>query len=514
MAIIDYTTWMKETARIGLTRSPELKAIDAAFLTYEKLGTGAAKQALANAFDAWKRKQGPNAAWKKSSRNSSRSAEKLGALLSGEGDSDSAFGQGRTPDFMHEDLINARLGVLYLFGRVSVVPGLFKMVLEGGLDIAGQALEISNASDTAKSNLDKASKGGSAFGAIADKLEDKLVRQVQPKNMSLAPNARPSIEAGPRATLVTSEQIFRDTFTAQQLANRPFVQKVKDKLQEWFDLVVERIKDYVRHKFGTVEGIAGTIKSLVKGLVTLVAAKAAPYVGAGLEIASGLGKTLDAAVTRFRTWKEGRDVEVGQGHPATIVQSITRAMTLSLFEGLWDTMKGAGALAMDIVGFGAGGVVNLLIACTELLIKFIWRLVETVRINSFCAEARGHWGNSNSVDALHRRPFAFSEWYRRSALNLPLISCLTLNTGICGDKMRYLTMFKSGGVDAISAAEFQVGVRFLDNLKPWGAKYIEDTGFKIRSAGDVLVDRLVNTFATSHEREKTAFDTIISAVTA
>ncbi len=513
MAIIDYDRWMKDTNRFGISRSPELKAIDAAFLAYEKLGTAAAKKDLEKAFEAWKRKEGPGDAWKKSSRNHKSAAVKLAALLSGQGDTDTAFTMGRVPDFMHEELINARLGVLYLFSRISVVPGLFKMVLEGGLDIAGQSMEIGGADKDAQKTFGNVSKGKGLVGMGLDKLEDKLVPQNKPKNVYLPQNAKPSIVAGAKATIVTSEQIQREAEAAQQLANRPFVQKIKDKVQEWFDLLVEKIKETVRKKFGTIDGIAGTIKQLVKGIVTLVAAKAAPFVGAGMEIASSLGKTLDAAVTRFRTWKEGRDVEVADGHPGIIVQSITRAMTLSLFEGLWQTMKGAGALAMDIVGFGAGAIVNLVISCGEMLVKFIWRLVETVRINAFCQEARGHWENSNSLTSIHRQPFAFSEWYRNTALNIPLISVLTLNTGICGDKMRYLAMFNSGG-SMISSDQFQNGVRFLDNLKPWGAKYIGDTGFKIRSGGDVLVDKLVNSFATSHEKEKNTFDKIISVVTA
>ena len=97
---------------------------------------------------------------------------------------------------------------------------------------------------------------------------------------------------------------------------------------------------------------------------------------------------------------------------------------------------------------------------------------------------------------------------------MPLIAVLTLNTGICGDKMRYLSMYKAGGVDQISTNEFQAGGRFLDNMKPWGAKYLGDAGFKIRSANDPLVDSLVNQFATSHSREQTIFDQVISIVTA
>ena len=510
---IDYDRWMKDTSRLGLTRSAELKAVDAAFLAYAKLGTGEARAALEQAFEAWKRKAGPGDAWRKSSRNHNRAADKLAALLSGHGDDDTAFSMGRTPDFMHEELINARLGVLYLFSRLSVAPGLFKMLLEGGLDIAGQTLEIANASDTAQSVVGKVSKGGGVLGTLGNKLEGKLIPGNTPKNVYLPQGAAPSVMAGATATLVTSEQVQREADAAQALANRPFVQKIKDKVQGWFDQLVEKVIAVLRQKFGTIEGIAGTIKQLVKGLVTLVAAKAAPFVGAGLEIASAMGKTVDASVTRFRAWRDSRGVEVAEGHPATVVQSITRAMTLSLFQGLWDMLKGAGALAMDIVGFGAGGLVNLLISASELLIKFIWRLVETVRINAFCREARGHWEQSASLDSLHRRPFAFSEWYRGYALNLPLIPVLTLNTGICGDKMRYLTMFNSSQ-QPISSDQFRSGVRFLDSLKPWGAKYLDDCGFTLRSGGDVLVDQLVNAFASSHSKEQTVYDRVIAVITA
>jgi len=508
MAVITYDQWMKDTASLLSSRGKELKDVDAAFLRHEKLGTGSALDALRTAFNSWKRSKGPGDSWRKSDRNSKRACDKLQGLCDGKSDDDSAFSMGSVPDFMHEELINARLGVLYLFSRLSVTPGFFKMILEGGLDIAGQSMEIGGASDTAKDYVGKASKGAGFIGDQATKLESKLFQQTAPKNVYLPVGVAPSIK------IVTAEEALRQADAANKLANMTNVGKIRSKLQEWFDMLVEKVKDVIRQKFGTISGISGTIKQLVKGIVTLVAAKAAPFVGGALDVAAGLGKTIDAAVTRFKTWKEGRDVEVGQGHPTTVVNSITRAMNMALFEGLWTMLKGAGALAMDGVGYGAGAVVNLIISCGEMLIKFIWRLVETVRFNMFCGEARGYWENSSSLDALHRQPFAFSEWYRKTALNLPLIAVLTLNTGICGDKMRYLSMYKAGGVNEISTNEFQAGVRFLDNLKPWGAKYMDDAGFTIRSANDPLVDSLVNTFASSHSREQTVFDKVISVVTA
>ena len=71
---------------------------------------------------------------------------------------------GRVPDFMHEELINARLGVLYLFSRVGVTPGVFKLLLEGGLDLAGHAMEVGGASGQAKSIFEKAEKAGPVVG--------------------------------------------------------------------------------------------------------------------------------------------------------------------------------------------------------------------------------------------------------------------------------------------------------------------------------------------------------------
>ena len=224
MPLIDHDTWMKDTARIGRTRNNELKAIDTAFLELEKLGTPAAKQKLLNAFNAWKKKEGTGDTWKKSARNHLRAPEKLQAMLDGKGDDDDAFSDGRAPDFMHEDLINARLGVLYLFSRVSVAPGLFKLVLEGGFDIAGQSMDIGGASESDKGIVSKVGKGAGVLGSIGNKIEDKLIPQVQPKNMSLPQNAKPSIEAGARATLVTSEQLLRDAERANQLASRSNLQ--------------------------------------------------------------------------------------------------------------------------------------------------------------------------------------------------------------------------------------------------------------------------------------------------
>ena len=49
-------------------------------------------------------------------------------------------------------------------------------------------------------------------------------------------------------------------------------------------MLVQKVQEIIKQKFGTVEGIAGMVKTLVKGIVSVVASKAAPFVGASLDI--------------------------------------------------------------------------------------------------------------------------------------------------------------------------------------------------------------------------------------
>ncbi len=518
--MITFKDWKSGTSALLTTgRSDELKAIGDAFQAYES-ATGAAKDGargrLQAAFNSWKASKGTGNEWMSSKRNSSRAMEKLAAMLEG-GNEETAFSRGTAPDYMHAELVNARLGVLYLFSRLNVTPGLFKMLLEGGLDITGQALDVGGASETVKDNFGKVqSAHGKLKGKIDEKLdslEGKLVKQVPVKNVNLPVGQAPSIDLTPKVApvTVTSTGLLARTSASRQLTN-PKLDAIRVKIEGLLDKFVDKIKAILQEKFGTIEDAAGTIKQLIKAIAKLVAAKAAPYIGSSMDVVKSCATMLDASVTKFRTWKEGRGVEIAQGHPTTVVDSINRAMTASVFSGLYDVLKGAGSLAMDAAAFGAGGLVNLVISAVELIIKFIWRLAETVRFNKFCAQAREHYENSKRPDSILNHPFAFSDWYRSHALNLPLIAVLTLNSGICGDKMRYLTMFN--GDAQITTERFQAGVRFLDNLKPWGAQYIKDTGYEIRSVGDPLVNNLVNTFAVSHTAEKSTFDKVVGVLKA
>jgi hypothetical protein len=73
---------------------------------------------------------------------------------------------------------------------------------------------------------------------------------------------------------------------------------------------------------------------------------------------------------------------------------------------------------------------------------------------------------------------------------MPAIPILTLNSGLCGDKMVWLQMFndKASGIVPIGQDQFDQGVAYIDgHLKPWGAKYLKDCAYGFSSESDQVV---------------------------
>lgn len=152
-------------------------------------------------------------------------------------------------------------------------------------------------------------------------------------------------------------------------------------------------------------------------------------------------------------------------------------------------MKGAANMGLAAASAGAGLIAGVLIAGAEMLAKLFWRLYETSQMRTFFTEAAEHWRNKDSGGALQTQPFAFARWYRKHVLLAPALAIITLNSGICGDKMVYLSMFKDDQ-SQISGAEFQAGVQHLDSLKVWGVKYLSETGFSF-GANDAMAGKFL-----------------------
>jgi len=454
--LVSYDDWIKHTESLGARRSDALRALDGALRAYQTDKSAAALTRVKNALAEWKKTQGAGDAWRKSRRNKDGYVELLTTQVDKGGDTDSAWGT--TPNFMHENLINARLGVIYLFSHLTVSPRIFNVLLEGGLSIAGGALSYAGASD----GLNNATANAvSTYQGVV----------MVPGNEIL--------DAGWGA--------------AKPLILKPDLQtrlmSAMERVKRWFEDVAKGLLESLKEKW-QCELPASLVKAAIGAAVSATqTALASGLLSGALDLGKGLVVTVDAAITRFKAWKSSRDVEFSSGHPKMVVDTIHRAMTVSIGEGMWTALKGAANMGLAAASAGAGLIAGVLIAGAEMLAKLFWRLYETSRMRTFFEEAAEHWRNRDSGSALQRQPFAFARWYRKHVLLAPALAVLTLNSGICGDKMVYLSMFKDDGAQ-ISSADFQAGAEHLDGLKVWGTKYLGETGFSF-GANDEFVGKLL-----------------------
>lgn len=455
-SLVPYDDWIKHTQSLGVRRSNELVALDNALSAYQKDKSAASLTRVKNALAAWKKTQGAGDEWKKSRRNKDGYVELLTTQVQKGGDTDSAWGV--TPNFMHENLINARLGVLYLFSHLTVSPRIFNVLLEGGMSIAGGALSYAGAS-TGLNN------------AVATTVSTYQGVVMVPGNEI--------IDAGWGAT---KPFILKPDAQTQLMS-------VMERVKRWFQDVAKGLLESLKEKW-KCELPASLVKAAINAAVSATqSALASGLLSGALDLGKGVVVTVDAAITRFKAWKSSRDVEFGSGHPKMVVDTIHRAMTVSVGEGMWTMLKGAANMGLAAASAGAGLIAGILIAGAEMLAKLFWRLYETSQMRTFFEEAAEHWRNRDAGSALQKQPFAFARWYRKHVLLAPALAVITLNSGICGDKMVYLSMFKDDQ-SVISSAEFQGGAQHLDGLKVWGVKYLSETGFSF-GANDAFVGKLL-----------------------
>jgi hypothetical protein len=493
--LIAYDAWKKATSSTFSLRSTSLKAIDDALHAHDKLKSRQSMDAVRAAFDAWKREKGAD--YVNSTRNRNGAIYQLERMLAADGaDTDAAFGGG--PLAFQERALNARLGVLYLFGNLEVETSIWPMIAEGLAGVLSNTLNYAGI---------KAGSGG---------LGNEAANALGTAQGYIQPTATQTKDAATAGKLPTKTPMQQPVYinTPPPLPPRPargapvdptLLMKIRQSVTALWNKVVEFFRarftgmDVVRHIAVQSQAIIGTI-------VSAVAENAAPFLSAGIDMTKGILKMADVAHASLSNWWTGRHVVVAAGHPTTVVSSIHSAMRRSGFEGLWQFSKGAANAGVSSVTMGAGALVNLFAALFEAIVRIIYRLVESSKISDFLADARTHWAARANGDALAKRPAAFARWFADHALTVPTLGILTLNSGICGDKMVYLSMFTHGDTlrgiglsdDAAQAAHaagkdlefaaalqhFQAGTKMLDDLKGWGADYLMGSGFQFRSTAN------------------------------
>ena len=446
-----YAQWQKDTALKVTVTDPTGKAkfgvLDKAVETYTKAPAQAALSAVRNALLDWtsyKDKSGGKDAWKKSDRNKKLTITALHNAVVGTGDNDGGFG---IPDFMSEGMVNARLGILYLFGNVACVEGKFRIVTNGLLDLNG--------------------KGGGKIGQAVKRTTD-AAQCVLP-----APKGSPE-RLALRARIVKALQ-----GAAGAVATAVFAQVATDE------------PDDVEKNPGSIwDAIPGGLQKVCEMIAEKVLDEMVPYLSNGMAATEGLLKSVDECTRRFGVYAKGRKVALVPGVPTTTIDGIKRAMDEAVATNVYTTLKGAGNLALDGLSVGiAGEITGIACSAIEALVAFARKAHDHYRIRVFLTEARALWAKREAPNSLHRQPYAFNRWYRRTAMRVPVIPVLTLNSAVCGDKMRMLCMFTQEG-EVLTQANFDKGVAYIDKIKAWGAAYLADSPYAFTSADKLVAELL------------------------
>ncbi|SAK74931.1 hypothetical protein AWB79_04424 [Caballeronia hypogeia] len=486
--IVPYDEWLRGTSALLQVRSAALRNLDEQIQLYHRDRTVHQFHLLVSAFEFWQESAGTGDDWKKVSRNGLDYFTLLDQQLRGEGDSDIAAG---AQDFMTPALINSRLGVLYLFGNLDIEDDTFQVLLEG-------AFEITNA------GLGLAPDSNDAASIASDVIDNSIVQ----KSASLAlEQVQKKISKRKNPTLVGSSQLTTSDITLPALSSAArrlheiIREKVGEGARKLWEMIREKVADIRNDPAGfALDTMPGLLRKLVDLLCGKLLATLAPLIGAGLDLAKGIANTVDSSITKYREWVQGRDVQLITGHPGTIVEAIRRAMKLSIGAGVYDMVKGGASLGLQFASQGASTIVDAVVSIMETLAKVIWKIVEIKRIKRFCQQAKAYWDARMQRDALHTRPIAFNNWFKGYAVPIPALSVLALNSGICGDKMHFLAMFKDNET-IVTQAEFTAGCKYIDDLKVWGSGYLGDAGFAFKSDNATIKGLLA--LAASHTEVQT-----------
>lgn len=349
------------------------------------------------------------------------------------------------------EMAHARLGMLYIFGNARVEPSLLSVWLSGTADMVAGSLSTIGGFEK--------SEGLKLGGAISKSVSYPITK----------------IEGYAEDAYWKSEQELK-----KKPEERTLMTKIKDALKEFFKNLWAKLTEKVQTDPGLYFGL---IKTVIGAFASMIA-KALSPLGDALTIAKGAAQAIKAAWNRVDSWIASRHISFIKGHPTIIIDALNRCMVYSLGEGLWNVLKGSLSIGLEGVMAGAGKIAKLIMAAVEMLTKIIWRIVETVTIDKFCAEAKRYFQNRADVP-FHEDQEGFARWFRKYAMAAPIIGVVALNCGYCGGPMHYLNMFNDTG-EVITSSQFLKGTSFLSRLKQYGADYQSKAGFTFMSDDKVV----------------------------
>ena len=481
--------WLNNTNVNFSIRGSKLRAIDAAIKRNETDNTNYMKKhptlghnppheettgnlhSISMALAAWKKAQGVGEKWKSHPRNKKGEFTKLNDILGRE--------RHIGTQSYYQNLSHARLGVIYLFAHLDVHAKVAKMLLLPTVSIAAF---LDGQINTSKYNLYDHTSSTSA--ANDSTLAIDAVRFAGEPIIAGGMAVENAMMDAP--SNVRSSSLFM--YICEWLSD--FARKIGRNLIGLF--YRREIKDgpYVIQ----LSMILSTIKAALTMAATIVCEAFSAFASDTTRLLRHLSRIADAAVDGIRSWWNSRNVSILFGHPSMICETLKTTMTGQLKKGIYNTMKASAGIAIELlfplVGSAVRVVGNLILSVFETIYNLIEHYVVLQNIRGIAYQCQHFWKayKETQMQPLNARTALFHEdnerfatWYREIARTSPELIALTLNSGICGNKMEFLNMFNTDKGTLVTKAQFSSGVEYVDSLKDYSANFLLESDYRFSS---------------------------------
>lgn len=356
------------------------------------------------------------------------------------------------------DARHTRAGVLFLLGHTRANTDMFKVAS----NVVTVGFASANVGTGYKGNEWKSLQvGGREVETPLDKI--KTGTQGVVKLASMAAGSGPS--GAPNATLL-------------------------DRCLSLVSGIADSLKTYCLMRTSSFYSNLGKVLTAAAKYAAHCLTKAAPIVGAGIDIFQGFTKSCIAASNYIKARGERRQIELVPGHPMMLAQRIQEGMFGDITDGLVQICKGAASLALSAFSAGIASAITDIVLT---IVSFIRRYFEKCRINEFCDKAAVRLstlqieGYNLGDPSANQKKYSliddveeFRSFYSEGVDASVCIPILTLNSGVCGDLMQMTQMYNVDG-DVISQQNFDTATNYFQRLKFWGSAHIRDCGINFSS---------------------------------
>lgn len=452
--------WKNATAVWNKRRSPLLQKVDEAINNWETRGkTEALRLIIKTTLNNWCDSKGAGNTWMNNDRNKSGAILGLYEIVNQP-----------TNNTYKKTLEKNRVNVLFLLGNLKADSSMFDIML----DAAGS---------TAASIFGATTKYGLTTKGSNTEFNNKLY--------GMASTSATGILKEPVANR-NLKVIPRHSNTNEQSSWERFRQTVSE-FFEWMWKSIVKTFTYKKgvHSYETVKGYQGEIEDLrtVEGVyndyskfygvfknimmeaVKAIWAASAPFVGDIAALSKHLykfgGSVVKAVSAKYYSFR----VKIIDGHPAAICKALRESMCNDALGSLYQSIKYSLTITINLMFPGPGEIVSAIsktiLYVVEKIIEFAKRFAELKSIRKHLSKAKKHFElaeKTKNEQGLHLNEKEFTKWFNEMVEEAPLLAALVLNSGICGDAMHFLSMFKNG-TKLISQEEFNRGVDYRNSLK-------------------------------------------------